>query len=249
MSLVLIHGSGCNATYWDRVRSHLFGIPTFAPTLPGRERVPPLDGPHTIPSLGTATLEMMDEQGIDRATIAGHSLGGAVALWIALEHPDRVLGLGLLNTGARLRVLKDVLEALADGVRDVMDGIVASNSTEHTSDRDRVTLLRMLTATGHEQTFKDLNACDGFDVMERVHEIDKPTLIVGGDQDRVTLPKYSTYLAERIAGSRLVMMKGVGHLLPLERSEELAGELAVLWGSSMPRTAAQASRLAATGKL
>ncbi|NOG48044.1 MAG: alpha/beta fold hydrolase [Chloroflexi bacterium] len=52
---------------------------------------------------------LLDALGIDRAIVCGHSMGGAVALTFAIQHPDRMLGMALISTGARLRVNPEIL--------------------------------------------------------------------------------------------------------------------------------------------
>src|SRR5262249_54926494 len=96
VTLVLIHSDGETPAMWDPVRRHLAGIPVLAPALPGRDDPgPPGD---TVDAQAFATLRAMDAGGRERAPLGGHSLGGAVALWIALHHPARVAGLGLIST-------------------------------------------------------------------------------------------------------------------------------------------------------
>ncbi len=235
--LVLLHSSGANPSLWDRVVAHLTGVPVLVPALPGRAGAPwPESRPdRDVAAYGRAVLDAMDAAGAGSATIAGHSLGGAIALWLALEHPSRVRGLGLLGTGARLRVWPHVLEGLADGVRDTLDALGHLQCGPATTDRDRVAIRRMLESTGMEQTLTDLLACDRFDMMDRLGAIKVPTQIMGGSQDGCTPPRYAHYLAERISGARLTMFEGVGHALPLERAEAVAGELAVLWAATADR--------------
>lgn len=250
MTLVLIHGSGSTPSLWDRVRSHLTGIPSYVVTLPGRENVqwPAGSDDRTVAAYGRAVMEAMDREGIDAATLAGHSLGGAIAMHLALEHPERVRGLGLVCTGARLRVLPAGLDAMREGTRDAIERAAATWCTPATPDRDRIAIRRMMESVGTMQTSIDLTACDGFDVMDRVSEIRCRTQIVGGEEDVLTPPKYSKYLAERIAGSRCVIETGAGHALPLERPEALAGDLAVLWAATTPRPTAGPAAATAPGR-
>lgn len=235
MTLVLLHSSGATAAVWDRVREHLYGIPVLAPELPGRygsivpERV---DG---VPRYAEAVLRELDNAGVDRATIAGSSLGGAIALWLALEHPERVAGIGLVATGARLRVLPAVLDGLVDGFRGVIDRMVDSSFGVEIRDRDRIARRRMYEAVGSETTLADLSACDRFDVMDRLWEIRVPAAILSGDADLLTPPKYAHTMHDRIRASRLLEYPGAGHMLVWERPAEVAAELVVLWAATAPR--------------
>ena len=175
MTLVLVHSAGATPAVWDGVRMHLGGIPVVAPPLPGRDGAgEPAD---TIEAHASAVLGAMDAAGIERATIAGHSLGGGVALWLALHHPARVAGLGLVSA--------------------------------------------------------DLSACERFDALDRLWEIRCRTQVFVGSADVLTPPKHARALAERISAARLVEYVGAGHMLPVERPAEVAGELAVLWAAGL----------------
>ena len=63
----------------------------------------------------------------------------------------------------------------------------------------------------------DFLACDGFDVRDRLHAIGCPVEIVCGDADRMTPPKHAEQLRDRIAGARLTLAPGAGHMLPIEQ--------------------------------
>ncbi|HVL88701.1 MAG TPA: alpha/beta fold hydrolase [Actinomycetota bacterium] len=244
MTLLLLHSAGATTALWDRVLEHLDGIPAFAWPLPGRAGAawPDNERERDVAAYARAIMARMDGEGIERATIAGHSLGGAVALQMALAHSDRVAGLGLSCTGARLRVLPHVLEGFADGVRDVIDFWINVQCGPATGDRERIVMRRMLESAGMEQTWCDLRACDGFDVMDRLPEIGVRTQVFGGGHDVVTPPKYARYLAERISGARLTIFPGAGHTAPLEHPEEMAGDLAVLWAATAPPVDASGRR-------
>lgn len=236
MTLLLLHSSGATAALWDRVVEAMPGIPVRAVTLPGRAGVawPPEEQGRDVAAYARSVLSFMDQHDIAQATIAGHSLGGAIAMHLALTEPGRVAGLGLSGTGARLRVWPDVLEGLADGVRDTVEFFANVQCGPDATDRERVILRRMLEQVGIEQTLTDLRACDAFDVMDRVGRIGVRTQIFCGDQDLATPERYSRYLAEAIPAARLTMVPGAGHALPLEALEVMAADLVVLWAATAP---------------
>jgi pimeloyl-ACP methyl ester carboxylesterase len=68
----------------------------------------------------------------------------------------------------------------------------------------------------------DYLACQGFDVRGLVQQIKARTLIVCGDKDRMTPPKWSHYLSASISDSDLFFVKDSGHMLPIEKPESLA---------------------------
>lgn len=229
--LVLVHSAGATPSVWDGVRRRLEGIPVLAPTLPGRlgQGAPTPD----VAGHAAAVLAAMDAAGVERATIAGHSLGGAVALWLALEAPRRVAALGLVSTGARLRVRPEALAALPDGLEAASPLMAASNFPPGAPEELIEARRRAYLTVGGETVLADLTACDRFDVLDRLWEIRCRVQVLVGTDDALTPPKYARVLAERISAARLIEYPGAGHMLPVERPAEVAGELAVLWAAAL----------------
>jgi len=111
--LVLIHGSGGSRLHWPPQLRRLPNYRVFGLDLPGHGDSPG-EGETTIIGYVEQVVDWLDEQGIERAVLAGHSMGGAIAMTAALEKPDRVAGLILVGTGGRLRVNGEILQAAAD---------------------------------------------------------------------------------------------------------------------------------------
>jgi pimeloyl-ACP methyl ester carboxylesterase len=174
----------------------------------------------------------MDAVGVDPAAVVGHSMGGAVAQQLALGRVGRVSSLVLVGTGARLRVAPAIL----NGIREDFDGavdLITRYAWSSSADAALIELGRRdLRDTGPDVLLDDFRACDRFDVMERLGEIDCPTLVIGGSADRLTPLKYSRYLSERIAGARLVTVPGAGHMVMLERSDEVVAAISDFLDSS-----------------
>jgi pimeloyl-ACP methyl ester carboxylesterase len=74
--------------------------------------------------------------------------------------------------------------------------------------------------------YGDFAACDAFDVMDRLSEIRCPTLAICGTADRLTPPKYSTYLCDHIPDAQLVLIEGAGHMVMLEQPEAVSRAIA-----------------------
>ncbi len=231
MTLVLLHSAGETPAVWDAVRAQLKGIPALAPALPGRDGIgePTAD----VATHADAVLDAMDHAGLARATIAGHSLGGAVALWLALTQPGRVTGLGLISTGARMRVNPAALAALPGGLADAAPLMATANFPQGTDAALIERRRRAYESVGGETVLADLTACDRFDVLDRLWEIRCRTQVLVGAEDVLTPPRFMRMLAERVSAARYIEYPGAGHMLPLERPAEVAGELAVLWAASL----------------
>jgi pimeloyl-ACP methyl ester carboxylesterase len=231
VTLVLVHSAGATPAVWDDVVANLRGIPTLVPALPGRAGSG--EPASEVAAHAAAVLRVMDAEGLERATVAGHSLGGAIALWLALEHPKRVSSLGIVSAGGRMRVRPEVLAALPDGLEEIAPIMAASNfppdAPAHLLEERR----REYLAVGGAIVLADLTACDRFDVLDRLWTIRCRTQVLVGSEDALTPPKYARTLAERISAARLVEYPGAGHMLPSERPSEVAGELAVLWAAGL----------------
>lgn len=110
--LVLVPGCGRDHHEFDRLLDALDGANVIVPALPGRAGVPGAP-PADATEAARFVLQVLDACGVARAVLGGHSYGGAIAIEAALAAPDRVAGLALLSTGARLRVSPAVFEAVA----------------------------------------------------------------------------------------------------------------------------------------
>lgn len=75
---------------------------------------------------------------------------------------------------------------------------------------------------GQTTLLRDFEACDRFDVMDRLEETDVPALVACGEDDRLTPPKYSEYLQHHLPGSYLRVIGGAGHMVMLERPDALS---------------------------
>lgn len=220
-TLVLVHGAGGSRLLWPPQLRRLPGATVYTLDLPGHGRS---DGPacDTIAGYAQAIVAFLDESGIERAVIAGHSMGGAIALTLALDYAERVAGLVLVATGARLRVAPAILESIRGdfeaAIELVSRAIWAPTADPTLVERGRQTLLE----AGPDVLVSDLTACDRFDVMERLGEIAVPTLVVAGSADLLTPLKYAHFLAEHIPNARCEVLEGAGHMLMLERPAEVA---------------------------
>jgi pimeloyl-ACP methyl ester carboxylesterase len=189
---------------------------------PGRERVQ---------DYGDWLLAFLDAAGLERAVLVGHSMGGAISQDVALRYPARVAGLGLVGTGARLRVAPAILE----GTRQDPDRVVKLICEWAFGPQTPPEMVRLgrrqMSATAPDVLYGDWLACDNFDVMDQVSGISAPTLLLCGTQDRLTPTKYSTYLRDQIPGATLHLIEGAGHNVMIERPEAVARALSTFFDS------------------
>ena len=218
-TLCLIHGAGGNTLSWIRQLEGLADAArVVALDLPGHGESEG-DGCRRIDDYARVVGGFISAAGLGRVVLGGHSMGGGIAQTVALEHPELLAGLVLVGTGARLRVLRRIFELLAS---DYAEGCAFVNAigfgaaaSQALKDGARVAML----GTRPEVTIGDFAACDAFDVMDRVGTIRLPALAICGEEDQLTPPKYSRFLAEKIPGARLLLVEQAGHLVQLEQPE------------------------------
>lgn len=215
----LLHGALLTHLLWRPQLEALRGKYTvIAPDLPGHGRSDPLPSKPSIGDYSEAVAGLMEALGTGEAVVVGHSMGGAVALQLVLDHPERVRGLVLANTGAKLGVSPPLLEALREDFAGAVDigwrSMLGGKGRRREGELEE--LRREMEGTRPEVGMADFEACHAFDCRGRLHEIEKPTLIIGGYDDTLTPPWYHEYLHRHIRGSSLSLLRGVGHLSMVE---------------------------------
>ena len=225
LPLVYLHGAGGTHQHWLYQVRDLPQTPTYALDLPGHGQS---TGPgyDSIHAYADWLIAFLDAAGLGQTVLAGHSMGGAIALQAALQHPGRVAGLVLIATGARLRVAPGLLDAIRLDFSAAI-GLMGDWAYGPEALPEVVRLgQRQLAAAGPEILHNDFRACDGFNVLDRLGEIAAPTLILCGTLDRMTPTKYSTYLRDNILGASLLLVEGAGHMLMIEDPGAVARALA-----------------------
>ncbi|WP_069801873.1 alpha/beta fold hydrolase [Thermogemmatispora onikobensis] len=234
--IVFLHGAGGSARSWSALLEYLGSYPAIAIDLPGHgQRADTLAAEVSVSDYAQAAWQIISKElQLQRPIVAGHSMGGAIALTLALEHGQELSGLILIGTGARLRVRADLLEATRTGSPEALQAL-STWSLVPTSSESQRTHFQQELASGAAQLYRDLLACHTFDCMARLGEIQLPTLIVVGAEDQMTPVKYSQYLHDHIAGSTLQIIPAAGHALMQERPKELARVIAA-WLAAAPST-------------
>lgn len=218
-AVVFIHGAGGNHAKWHHQVSYLGrDFLSIAVDLPGHGLsggVPcdSIDGySQFISSFSECLLG-------SPFFLAGHSMGGAIALDFALNYPERLAGLILVGTGSRLRVLPSILESFKNGraPENMAPALYAPGTREDVIKA----AAQEIENTNPSIFYSDFTACDGFDVSGRLGEIDMPALVVTGDKDIMTPVKYGQYLAGNIKNASLEVVKNSGHITMIEQPDIL----------------------------
>ena len=226
--LVFIHGSGDSARCWDGVIQHLGELArgAVALDLPGHGgRVgEPLPDPATVAAYAAGVRRDIEGRGLAGMILVGHSLGSAIALRLALDAADLVERVALIGAGARLRVLPALLE-LARAQPEVAWRQVVELG--HAPGHEAVAEADASAAppAAPDALYRDLSACDTFDVMAELGGVRQPALVIVGAADRLTPPKYAAYLVEHLPHATLVTIPDAGHYVMDEAPEAVATSL------------------------
>jgi pimeloyl-ACP methyl ester carboxylesterase len=220
---VCIHGSADNHHAYDRLLDALPDRERYAINLPGRAGT---DGPalETAAEMETFLSRFIDSEVEGDYLVAGHSLGGGVAIEHALTtRSERLKGIVLLATGGRLRVHPMILQLFEQVAQSGEMPPLPPGLYEQGADPELIAQAsenRELTPimTGG----LDWRAADRFDRMQDLKDIQIPALIIAGTNDALTPPKYAEYLAANIPENELHIIEGAGHMLVMERVLEVS---------------------------
>lgn len=197
--VMLLHGQPGGPRDWGRVLSALGGrLQVIAPARPGYDRRTPPGG---VAHNAEAALDELDRQEIACATVVGFSFGGAVAAWLAAEHPERVARLILVSPAANTAALIRADRLLA---APLLGPLVSAAAIVVDGPRTLETLRAFVTE--QRALFTELPRLSG-----RLAEIAAPTTIVCGDHDHIVPPDANRLLATQIPGAELVEIPGARH--------------------------------------
>lgn len=225
--LVLVHGAGGMHLYWPPEIRRLPGYRVYAIDLPGHGKSAFCDGQQTIGEYARYVVQWLEAVQLRRAVLVGHSMGSAIALSLAIHHPEYVVGLGLISGGARLRVHTDLLNYAADPTTfdKAADLLVSYSFCSNTPLRLIELALKRMVETRQSVLYGDLQACNRFDVMDRLGSVQQPTLVVCGADDQMTPLRYAQFLSSAIPNARLSVIPDAGHMVMLEQPRLVADSL------------------------
>ena len=249
--VVMIHGLGGTSNVFTPLLGACTGHRTIRFDLPGSGRSHRVEGPLSLSLFVERTLLVMQTAGVEHAHVVAHSMGTIVATHLAASEPGRVTSLALFGPllappePARAALRARAAEARRGDMQPIADALVqASLSVETRARRPaavafvRESLMRQ-DPEGYARTCEALAAMDPADISK----IGCPTLLVTGDEDVVAPPQAVRMMAERIAESRVEVLRGCGHWTPVEKPEECVGllkrflvERRPTWRTSSSRT-------------
>jgi pimeloyl-ACP methyl ester carboxylesterase len=207
----------------------------------GVGRTPMPAGGVSIRAMAEDAAALLQALGVERAHVAGFSMGGLIAQELALAHPDRVSSLVLLSTYARndARMHRTIsswiwLAQIADDPAEFLRSFSTWLFSRHGHAGGFVEQwVQAGVEDPHAMSTEDFcaaaRACLDHDALDRLGAIDAPTLVVAGQEDLVTPPHIARELAERIPGARLALLPEYAHQSFMEVPEQVNALLDGFW--------------------
>jgi pimeloyl-ACP methyl ester carboxylesterase len=238
--VVLVHGLADDHRAWRRVVAPLMltrRVLLYDFRGHGASSVGAADG--TLHQLGADLVGLLDAVGLERAVVAGFSLGGTIAMRAAIDHPERIAALALVATSSRVnraaRAWYEERAALAERADPALRATLDADTEDVYRNRraeiaDGLAIRRESTADprGFANACRAMAGLNEAPLDDELAAIRVPTVILAGDVDRHCPPRAGEIIAERIAGGELRVLADTGHPLPVERPAEVADAIAGL---------------------
>ena len=216
--VLFVHGAGGSGDNWTYQLAGIHGYNLIALDLPGHGRS---EGSASDSIVGYREFVWSFAQALElkQFIIVGHSMGGAIALELALAHPEALQGLIIVDSGARLRVNPTVLEVLAKGEHPLEN--IKYRYSFNISQDILIKAAEEMKKVPTDVYLADFRACNEFNVMDRIQNIINPALVICGEDDQMTPLKYSEYLYKELPYSDLALIKDAGHMAMLEQPDQV----------------------------
>ena len=228
-SVLFLHGLGSCGEDWGLqipIVSERYGVLML--DMPGHGRSSQPEGWPSIADMAERIAALLKAQAEAAVHVVGLSLGGAVAMQLALAHPQAVRSLTLVNTFARLHSspggLPRRLVRIALVVLGRMDRVGQWVARGLFPEQDQAFLRKAaaerIASNPRSAYLRAIWAAARFDICDRLNEINTPTLVVAGELDKTVPMSAKRELADCIPGARLVVIPGSGHATPIDAAEE-----------------------------
>jgi pimeloyl-ACP methyl ester carboxylesterase len=229
--LIFIHAAGSNGHAWHYQYEALGAAHSpIAFDLPGHGRSAGVEGLRSIDDYADFVAAFADTLKIDSAVIVGRSMGGAIAMDLALRHPSRVQALVLMATAAKFNIPAERIEQW----RGVTMGRTGQPFTDDGYSPKTIAEKRAVIQEGWGEQIRtdprtrwgDMVACAAVDLREQISQIAKPTLILTGADDQTTPLADAEFIRSRVKGSRLEVIADAAHSLTTEQPDEVNAAVA-----------------------
>jgi 3-oxoadipate enol-lactonase len=252
--VLFIPGILSNRIVWGPVTRRLTGVQAILVDNRDSGQSSLASSPYSIRDLALDALAVLDHAGIPSAHIAGHSMGGAIAMEMALIDPARVRSLTLVNTWAKtdtysgsvmrlMRLFRDRLPDDAEFLHANTFVVNAAAPLQFMSMEDIATsILTYGPIQQPEAYLRNLKAVLAHDILDRLPAIQCPTQVIWGDEDKVFPAWHARQLIQSIPSAKDLSLKGVGHMAILQAADAVAMAITSLVRAASSEPAPHRSR-------
>ncbi len=232
-ALLLVHGLGGTSNFWAPVVAAFApGMRVIAPDLPGAGRSTPAAG-ISFDSLANDLLALLDALGIERAHVAGHSMGSIVCQHLAAKAPARVRDLVLLGPLAELPdAARPALEARAitareQGMEPIAEVVCDRGLSAETKSTRPVVVGFVREMMLRQSAAGYASHCLALAAGQRAApaSIRCPTLLISGSDDTTAPPASVEALAAALPAAQVEMLPGCGHWTAIEKPAEVVAAM------------------------
>lgn len=233
--IILVHGFPLSHRIWGRVARVLSqSCRVIMPDLRGMGNSPATDGDYSMRLLAEDLLRLMDRLELDRAVLAGHSMGGYVCLEFARSFKTRISGLGLVASQAapdspekrigRLASIEEVKKK--KGIESIITGMLPRLSNRADLHKEIMNIMLSASLQGVIGSLQGM--AERSDAREWLPEIQVPVTLIAGANDVIVPVSNAEDLAALLPDCELIVLEKSGHMPMMEQPSEIAAALLAL---------------------
>jgi pimeloyl-ACP methyl ester carboxylesterase len=227
-AVVMIHGLGGTTNTFTALLAAFSRHKRVRFDLPGSGRSSRVEGPLSTEKFLDATKRAMAAAKVEKAHVVGHSMGTIIATHFAAHEPNAVKSLALLGPllappdQARANLKARAAKARAEGMQGIADALVQSSLSSETRAKRHAAVAFVRESLMAQDPDGYARSCEALAEMQAADasKITCPTLLVTGDEDVVAPPQSVRMMGQKIAGSRVEILRGCGHWTPVEKPDE-----------------------------
>ena len=149
--------------------------------------------------------------------VLGHSMGGAIAQYIGIQNPKWLRGLILVGSAPKMPVAPQILDQIHTDLDAVADFIIKYAFARNTRGLVKGAVRKIIMEANPDVLFTDFTACNRFDFIDQLKQIQVGTLVIGGKRDKFTPLAQSEKIVGEVPNSRLMVMDAGGHYMFVEQ--------------------------------
>jgi len=217
-NLVFVHGSGGNQALWERqYREFADECNIVGVNLPGHGQSEGT-GEREVGRYVEWVKKIVEGYGLKKPVLVGHSLGAAISLTFAIQYGEMLSGIVPVGSGVRMPVNEMILEGVRTDAVSTLALVAKFSVAKENREQFTQAIIDDMLQVKSEIIYGDFLSCENLDITDAVATIRVPTLLICGEDDKMTPPALSQFIKEEIAGAELAVIKGAGHFVMQENA-------------------------------